>query len=186
MSRSNSFTTLTQEEKGRITDERNKLIREHQGVAIGWSKGVYQNQGEPYAFIMRDMFAETCNVFGVKQVDARHFVVDVLKTIQLHQSKLLMKQTYAAASIRAISKCKLPNLPWTTENNWTIECVHSKETPFVKLMNIKDGEERNGVNCFIKELLMFARFINSKILLVDDTILQTSTIRNDLADSDLF
>ena len=104
----------------------------------------------------------------------------------MHQSKLLIKQIYAAASIRAISKCKLPNLTWTTENYWTIECVHSKETPFVKLMNIKDGEERNGINCFIKELLMFARFINSKILLVDDTILQTSTIRNDLADTDLF
>ena len=162
------------------------MITEHQGVAIGRSKGIYQNQDEHYAFIMCDMFAEACNVFGVKQVDARHFVVDVLKTIQLHQSKLLMKQTYAAASIRAISKCKLPNLPWTTENNWTIECVHSKETPFVKLMNIKDGEERNGINCFIKELLMFARFINSKILLVDDTVLQTSTIRNDLADTDLF
>ena len=29
MSRSNSFTTLTQEEKGRLTDERNKLIGEH-------------------------------------------------------------------------------------------------------------------------------------------------------------
>ena len=186
MSRSNSFTTLTQEEKGRITDERNKLIAKNQGVGIGWSKGVYQNQDEHHAFIMRDMFAETCNVFGVKQADAKHFMVDVLKTIQLHGNKLLMKQTYAAASIRAISKCKLPHLPSTTESYWTIECVHSKETPFVKLMNIKDGEERNGINCFIKELLMFARFINSKIFLVDDTVLQTNTVRNDLADTDLF
>ena len=72
MSRSNCFTTLTQEEKERITDEQNKLITEHIGVAISWSKGVYQNQNEHYAFIMRDMFAETCNVFGMKEVDARY------------------------------------------------------------------------------------------------------------------
>ena len=53
-------------------------------------------------------------------------------------------------------------------------------------MNIEDGEERNGINCFTKELLMFVQFINSKLHLVDDTVLQTSTIRNDLADTDLF
>ena len=110
-------------------------------------------------------------------------MVDVLKTIQLHQNKLLTKQTYVATSIRAISKCKLPHFSLTTESYWTIECVHSKETPFVKLTYIKDGDERYGINCFIKKLLMFARFINSKLFIVDDS---TNTIRNELADNDLF
>ena len=53
-------------------------------------------------------------------------------------------------------------------------------------MNIKDAEEPKGINCFIKELLMFALFFNSKILSVDDTVFQTNTSRNDLADTDLF
>ena len=29
-----------------------------------------------------------------------------------------------------------------------------KQTPFVKLMNIKDGKEHNGIYCFVKELLV--------------------------------
>ena len=186
MSRVNNFTALTEEQKGRITDERNKLVALHKGLSIGWSKCAYQIQDEHCAFIMRDIFAEVCNVFGVKQVDSKQFLVDVLKTLQLHQKKLLSMQTFATTSIRAISKCKLPRIPLSTESNWTIECVITKEPPFVRLMNIKDGEQRNGINCFIKELLIFAKFINSKILLVDDALFQTNTIRNDLADTDLF
>ena len=141
MSRSTNYTTLSQEQKGRITDERNKLVKVNQGISIGWSKAVYQIQAGHRSFIMRDLFAEVCNVFGVKEVDAKHFVVDVLKAIQLHQSKLLTKQTYATPSIRAIGNCKLPHLSSSTESYWTMEFNLTKDAPFVKLMNIKDNEE---------------------------------------------
>ena len=122
----------------------------------------------------------------MKEVDAKHFVVDVLKAIQLHQSKLLTKQTYATPSIHAIGKCKLPHLSSSTESYWTMEFNLTKEAPFVKLMNIKDNEERNGINCFIKELLIFTQFVNSKVAIVDDELFITSSIRNNLSDIELF
>ena len=186
MSQSTNFNTLTEQQKGRITDERNKLVKLNEGIPIGWSKCVYQIPTGHHTFIMRDMFAEVCNVFGVKQVDAKQFVVDVLKAIQLHQNNLLTKQTYATPSIRAIGKCKLPHLSLTTESYWTMVFILSKDSPFVKLMNIKDGEERNGINCFVKELLAFTQFINSKVKIVDDELFITNSIRNDLSDMDLF
>ena len=37
-------------------------------------------------------------------------------------------------------------------------------------MNIKDGKERNGIYCFVKELLLFADFINSKMPSVENSL----------------
>ena len=47
-------------------------------------QSVYQIQAGHRSCIMRDLFAAVCYVFGVKEVDAKYFAVDVLKAIQLH------------------------------------------------------------------------------------------------------
>ena len=65
-------------------------------------QSVYQIQGGHRSVIMHDLFAEVCNIFGVKEVDAGHFVVVVVKAIHLHQNKLLTKQTYANIKICSI------------------------------------------------------------------------------------
>ena len=74
--RNSTFSTLTQAEKGKITDNRNTVVRQYDGAAIGWCKAAYQN--EDSVFIMRDHFAKVLNIFGVKPGDANHFLVDVL------------------------------------------------------------------------------------------------------------
>ena len=69
---------------------------------------------------------------------------------------------------------------------WTIEVNVEKQTPFVKLMNIKDGKEHNGIYCFVKELLLFARFINSKMPSVDNSLFEMNPIKANITDSELF
>ena len=47
------------------------------------------------------------------------------------------------------------------ERYWNLDFSCTKQSPYVKLVNIREGEEHNGVICFVKELLIFAKFINS-------------------------
>ena len=180
-----TFSTLTKEAKGKITDDRNAVVKQYDGAAIGWCKAAYQN--EDSVFIMRDHFAKVLNIFGVKPGDANHFLVDVLAKIQLHETQLLQKQTYAAPSIRTICKSPLPRIKSPrSASYWTMQFNFTKDAPYVRLINVKDGDEHNGITCFVKELLIFARFINSKQSLVNDLLFNTSTIRSGLNDKELF
>ena len=185
MSRS-TYSLLSEAEKGKITDERNAAVNHYQGIRIGWSKAVYQT--EDGVFIMRDYFSKVFNLFGVKQADANQFLVDILKAIQLNENKLLGKQTYAVPAIRAIGKSPLPHCESMSSSRgyWSMEFNFSKQAPYVKLLNIKDDEENNGITCFIKELIILAGFINSKQRLVDDVLFKTNTIKSDLNDKELF
>ena len=185
MSRS-TYSLLSEAEKGKITDERNAAVNHYQGIRIGWSKAVYQT--EDGVFIMRDYFSKVFNVFGVRQADANQFLIDILKAIQLNENKLLGKQTYAAPSICAIGKSPLPHCESMSSSRsyWTMEFNFSKQAPYVKLLNIKDDEENNGITCFIKELIILAGFINSKQGLVDNMLFKTNSIKSDLNDKELF
>ena len=120
---------------------------------------------------MRHCQAEVYNVFGIKQDDAGLFVVDDLKTIQSYVEKLLSRKTYADTALRKIGANQLRLLE-SRSSYWTIEVKVEKQTPFVKLMNIKVGKEHNGIYCFVKKLLLFAHFINSKMLMVDNSLLR--------------
>ena len=79
-----TYSMLSEAEKGKITDERNAAVDHYQGIRIGWSKAVYQT--EDGVFIMRDYFSKVFNVFGVKQVDANQFLIDIMKAIQLNET----------------------------------------------------------------------------------------------------
>ena len=182
MSRS---TSMTEQEKGKITDQRNALVKLNQGLAVGRYKVIYQVQDEYKTCIMRDCQAEVYSVFGIKQDDASLFVADVLKIIQSNVEKLLSRKTYADTALRNIGAIQLP-LPESKSSYWTIEVNVEKQTPFVKLMNIKDGKEHNGVYCFVKELLLFARFINSKMPSVDNALFEMNPIKANITDSELF
>ena len=39
-----TFSTLTKEAKGKITDDRNAVVKQYDGAAIGWCKAAYQNE----------------------------------------------------------------------------------------------------------------------------------------------
>ena len=83
MSRSTThFTSMTEQEKGKITDQRNALVKRNQGLAVGRYKAIYQVQDEYKTCIFRDCQAEMYNVFGIKHDEASLFVADVLKMIQ--------------------------------------------------------------------------------------------------------
>lgn len=176
---------MTEQEKGKIIDQRNALVKLNQGLAVGRYKTIYQVKDEHNTCIMRDCQAEVFNVFGIKQDDASLFVMDVLKQIQSNVEKLLSKKTYADTTLRNIGATQLPLLE-SRPSYWTIEVNVGKQTPFVKLMNIKDGEEHNGIYCFVKELLLFARFINSLVSTVDDSLFEMSSIKANITDSELF
>ena len=167
MSRSSThFTSMTEQEKGKITDQRDSLIKLNEGLAVGRYKTIYQVKDEYNMCIMRDFQAEVYNVFGIKQEDASLFVMDVLRQIQSNVEILLSRKTYADTALRNIGATQLPLLE-SRSSYWTIEVNVEKQTPFAKLMNIKDGKEQNGMNCWVKELHLFARFINSKMPTVD-------------------
>ena len=105
MSRS---TSMTEQEKGKITDQRNALVKLNQGLAVGRYKVIYQVQDEYKTYIMRDYQADLYSVFGIKQDDASLFVVDVLKIIQSNVEKLLSRKTYADTALRNINAFQLP------------------------------------------------------------------------------
>ena len=111
--------------------------------------------------------------------------MDVLKQIQSNVEILLSKKTYADTALRNIGAIQLPLLE-SRSSYWTIEVNVKKQTPFIKLMNIKDGEEHNGIYCFVKELLLFARFVNSKIPTVDNSLFEIHSIKGNITDSELF
>ena len=73
---------MTEQEKGKIIDQRNALVKLNQGLAVGRYKAIYQVKDEYKTCIMRDSQAEVYSVFGIKQDDASLFVADVLKIIQ--------------------------------------------------------------------------------------------------------
>ena len=176
---------MTEQEKGKIVDRRNALIKLNEGLAIGRYKTIYQVKDEHNTCIMRDCQAEVFNVFGIKQDDASLFVMDVLKQIQSNVEILLSKKTYADTALRKIGAIQLPLLE-SRPSYWTIEVNVEKQTPFVKLMNIEDGKEHNGIYCFVKELLLFARFINSKMPTVDNSLFEINSIKANITDSELF
>ena len=176
---------MTEQEKGKIVDRRNALIKLNEGLAIGRYKVIYQIKYEHNTCIMLDCQAEVFNVFGIKQDDASLFVMDVLKQIQSNVETLLSKKTYADTALRNIGATQLP-LMESRPSYWTIEVNVKKQTPFVKLMNIKDGEEHNGIYCFVKELLLFARFVNSKMPTVDNSLFEIHSIKANITDSELF
>ena len=86
---------MTEQEKGKIVDRRNALIKLNQGLVVGRYKAIYQVKDEYKTCIMRDCQAEVYNIFGIKQDDASLFMVDVLKMIQSNVEKLLSGRTYA-------------------------------------------------------------------------------------------
>ena len=176
---------MTEQEKGKIVDRRTALIKLNEGLAIGRYKTIYQLKDEHNTCIMRDCQAEVFNVFGIKQDDASLFVMDVLKQIQSNVEKLLSRKTYADTALRNIAAIQLP-LEESRPSYWTIDVNVEKQTPFVKLMNIKDGKEHNGIFCFVKELLLFARFINSKMPTVDNSLFEINSIKANITDSELF
>ena len=182
---STHYTTMSEQEKGKIVDQRNTLVNQNEGFAIGRYKAIYQVKDEHKTCVMRDCQAEVFNVFGIKQDDASLFVMDVLKQIQSNVEILLSKKTYADTALRNIGAIQLPLLE-SRPSYWTIEVNVKKQTPFVKLMNIKDGEEHNGIFCFVKELLLFARFINSKMPTVDNSLFEINSIKANITDSELF
>ena len=180
-----TYGSPSEAEKGQITNTRNAVVEKFNGVGIGWSKVAYQNENGD--FVMRDYFANMLNVFGVKKEHADQFLVDILKTIQQNEIKPVKKQTYATIAIRAIAKCSLPHLKSAPiERHWDLEINCKKQSPYVMFVNIREGEEHNSVICFVKELLIFAKFINSKRCIVDDLLFKTSSIRGDLNDKELF
>ena len=91
---STHYTSMTEQEKGKIVDRRNALIKLNEGLAIGRYKTIYQVKDEHNTCIMRDCQAEVFNVFGIKQDDASLFVMDVLRQIQSNVEILLSKKTY--------------------------------------------------------------------------------------------
>ena len=182
---STHYTSMTEQEKGKIADQRNALIKLNEGLAIGRYKTIYQVKDEHNTCIMRDCQAEVFNVFGIKQDDASLFVMDVLKQIQSNVEILLSKKTYADTALRNIGAIQLPLLE-SRPSYWTIEVNVKKQTPFIKLMNIKNGEEQNGIYCWVKELLLFARFVNSKMPTVDNSLFEIHSIKGNITDSELF
>ena len=131
---------MTEQEKGKIADQRNASVKLNEGLNIGRYKAIYQVKDEHNSCIMRDCQTE---VF-IKQDDASFFVMDVLKQIQSNVEKLLSKKTYADTAPGNIGATQLPLLE-SRLSYWTIEVNVDKQTPFIKLMNIKDGEEHNGI-----------------------------------------
>ena len=101
---------MTEQEKGKIADKRNALVKLNEGLAVGRYKVIYQVKDEYKTCIMRDCQAEVYNVFGIQQDDASLFVVDVLKIIQSNVEKLLSRKTYAGTILRNISAIQLPLL----------------------------------------------------------------------------
>ena len=182
---STHYTTMSEQEKGKIVDRRNTLAKLNEGFTIGRYKVIYQVKDEHNTCIMRDCQAEVFNVFGIKQDDASLFVMDVLKQIQSNVEKLLSKKAYADTALRNIGATQLP-LMESRPSYWTIEVNVKKQTPFIKLMNIKDGEEQNGIYCWVKELLLFARFVNSKMPTVDNSLFEIHSIKANITDSELF
>ena len=175
----------------RIEGERNEAMKEKNGVAVGQCKGMYQldNGG----VVLRNYFPTNYNVFGVKEEDCKQFVVDILREIQMRQKKLLKKEVYLSPAINIIGKTKLPevmsNKGLTSYRKVEFEPIASNganHSNQIKLVNTREGVEQNGVYCFLKELLIFARFINLKYPIVDDMLFQTTTIRNDMTDEELF
>ena len=73
--------------------------------------------------------------------------------IKSNVEKLLLRKTYADIGLRNIGATQLPLLK-SRSSYWTIEVNVEKQTPFLKLMNIKDEKEHNGTYCFVKELLL--------------------------------
>ena len=161
------------------------MVKLNQGLAVGRYKAIYQVEDEHNTCIMRDCQAEVFNVFGIKQDDASLFVMDVLKQIQSNLEKLLSKKTYADTALRNIGATQIPLLE-SRPSYWTIAFNVSRQTHFVKLVNIKDGKEHNGVYCFVKELLFYVRFINSLVPTVDDSLFEMSSIKANITDSELF
>ena len=176
---------MTEQEKGKIVNQRNTLIKLNEGLAIGRYKTIYQVKDEHNTCIMRDCQAEVFNVFGIKQDDASLFVMDVLKQIQSNVEILLSKKTYADTALRNIGAIQLPLLESRT-SYWTIEVNVKKQNPFIKLMNIKDGEEQNGIYCWVKKLLLFTRFVNSTMLTADNSLFEIHSIKANITDSELF
>ena len=101
---------MTEQEKGKIADKRNALVKLNEGLAVGRYKVIYQVKDECKTYIMRDCQAEVFNVFGIKQDDASLFVMDVLKQIQSNVEILLSKKTYADTALRNIAAIQLPLL----------------------------------------------------------------------------
>ena len=62
---------MTEQEKGKIVDRRNALIKLNEGLAIGRYKTIYQVKDEHNTCIMRDCQAEVYNVFGIVRPKAR-------------------------------------------------------------------------------------------------------------------
>ena len=111
----------------------------------------------------------------------------------MRQKKLLKKEVYLSPAINIIGKTKLPevmsNKGLTSYRKVEFEPIASNganHSNQIKLVNTREGVEQNGVYCFLKELLIFARFINLKYPIVDDMLFQTTTIRNDMTDEELF
>ena len=179
------------EDLARIEGERNVAMKEKNGLAVGQSKGMYQlgNGG----MVLRNYFPTNYNLFGVKQEDGEQFVVDILREIQMRQKKLLKKEVYLSPAINIIGKTKLPELAPNKELTSYRKIEFEPAAPNgtnhsnqIKLVNVREGVEHNGVYCFLKELLIFARFINQKCPIVDDVLFQTTTIRSDMTDEELF
>ena len=132
-------------------------------------------------------FAQLSNKFFLWQ-QSLMLVGELFFSFSTFRNKLLGKQTYAAPAIHAIGKSMLPHSESisSTRTYWTLDFNFSKQAPYVKLLNIKDDEENNGITCFIKELIILAGFINSKQGLVDDVLFKTNSIKSDLNDKELF
>ena len=80
MSRSSTHSTsMTEQKKGKITDQRNELVKLNQVLAVDRYKAINQVKDGYKTCIMRDCHAEVYNVFGIKKDDASLFLVDVLK-----------------------------------------------------------------------------------------------------------
>ena len=88
---STHYTSLTEQEKRKIADQRNALIKLNNGLTVGRYKAIYQVKDEHNSCIMRDCQTEVFNVFGSKQDNVSLFVMDVLKQIQSNMEKLLSR-----------------------------------------------------------------------------------------------
>ena len=114
------FTSMTEQEKRKITDQRNASVNLNQGLAVGRYKAIYQVKDDYKTCTMRDCQAEVYKVFGIKQDDASLFVVYILKIIQLNVETLLSRKTYADTTLRNIVATQLPLLE-SRSSYWTVE-----------------------------------------------------------------
>ena len=126
---STHYTSLTEQEKRKIADQRNALIKLNNGLTVGRYKAIYQVKDEHNTFIKRDCQAEVYNVFGIKQDDASLFVMDVLRQIQSNVEKLLSRKTYADTALRIIGATQLSLLE-SRSSYWTIIVLRTVRTTY--------------------------------------------------------